>query len=187
MKIGLRTPVENLVHDPFPGASTALAKIASLTHDQRMELLEAMMLCCEQVEIPLEHVFAPGVYMRKGVIPKGAFLIGHTHRTEHLTAVFAGKVSVVMDGIRTEFVGPCVFNSKPNTRKLIYAHEDAVMANIHPTTETDLSRLEEMLIVKSETSVMFKKGIKTDLMRLAESLVNSDYFAVAQGELICGQ
>ena len=41
------------------------------------------------------------------------------------------------------------------------------MANVHGTTTTDLDKLEDELVIKSETHQLFQQGIKSDLMVLA--------------------
>lgn len=147
-------------------------EIVTLPSDKRLELLEAVMLRSEQVEIPVENIFADGVYMRKGTIPAGVMVIGHQHKTSHLNIVFSGRMSVVMDGVVTEFIGPCVFMANPSVRKVIYAHEDTVMANIHPTDTTDLDLIEDRLIVKSETYQLNSAGLRSEMMMIAEKLMN---------------
>ena len=170
MRIAERTPVEQLVIDPFAGRAAQIAAAKELPPQERVELLEAMMLQCEQVDMPLEHLFAHGVYMRKGTIPKGSCLIGHLHKTDHLNMLFSGRISVWMNGKATEIIGPCVFKAEAGVRKIIYAHEDAVLANIHGTHCTDLEEIENELIIKSETSLLFQQGINSEIMQLAESL-----------------
>ena len=166
--IAVPTPVSSLIVDPL--AESAMAQAKTLDPGQKVELLEAMMLQCDQVDVPLQHLFAHGVYMRMGTIPKGSFLIGHMHKTDHLNVLFSGKVSILMNGEVKEFTGPCVFKAEAGVRKMIYAHEDATLANIHGTDCTDLDKIEDELIVKSETNVLYYSGIKSEMMALAESL-----------------
>lgn len=150
--------------------TTAIEQASQLPPIAKMELLEAMMLRCDQLDVPLQHLFAHGVYMRMGTIPKHALLVGHMHKTDHLNVLLKGRVSIFMDGTEQVFVGPCVFKASAGVRKLIYAHEDSTLANIHGTHETDLEKIEDELIVKSETSTAFKNGEPSDLMQLAKSI-----------------
>lgn len=168
MTITVSTPVECLIADPLGGNLIAEAK--ALPTDKKLELLEAMMLQSDQVDVPLSHLFAHGVYMRVGTIPKNSVLIGHMHKTDHLNVLFSGVVSVLMNGEKKIFTGPCVFKAEAGVRKIIFAHEDATLANIHGTHETDVERIEDELIIKSDTSMSFQNGIKSDLMLLAESI-----------------
>jgi len=162
--------VERLIADPL-AASGAAATAEGLAPARKLELLEAVMLQCEQAEVPIEHVFAEGLYMRQGKILKGTFLIGHRHKTEHLNILFSGRVTVITDGVVSEATGPCVFKSPPGVRKLIYAHEDSIMANVHATTVTTPEEVEDALVIKSETHQLFHQGLQSDLMKLAEKLM----------------
>lgn len=143
----------------------------ALTPSQRVELLEAAMLCFDQVEIPLNHTFAHGVYMRHGELPKGTLLIGMEHRTDHLNVLLSGQITVLMDGERTVFKAPCVFGARAGVRKVIRADEDSVLANIHGTQTTDIDAIEAELVIESETGRLHRVGQKSDLMLLAENLL----------------
>jgi len=102
-------------------------------------------------EIKLQHFFAPGMYARALTRPAGAFLIGHKHRYEHLNILLKGRLRVYMDGEVREIVGPSLpFISKAGVRKATYALEESTLITFHPTHETDLDKLEEELIEKSE-------------------------------------
>lgn len=161
-------PVASLIVDPLRDAAVEQAK--ALDDQGKVELMEAMMLQCDQVDMPLQHMFAHGVYMRMGTIPKGSYLIGHMHKTDHLNVLLSGRVSILMDGETSEFTAPCVFKASAGVRKMIYAHEDSTLANIHGTDCTDLDRIEDELIIKSDTNVLFQDGIKSEMMLLAETL-----------------
>ena len=150
-----------------PPSTQLDAQIAALDSVARVELVEAMMLSEEQVEIQVEHFFTPGIYMRHGTIKAGVVLIGHLHKTEHMNILFSGEISVVLDGEVMRCKAPAVFKCGPGVRKIIYAHDDSVMANVHGTTTTDLDKLEDELVIKSETHQLFQQGIKSDLMVLA--------------------
>ena len=82
-------------------------------------------------------------------MPAGSLIIGHEHRTEHFNIVLSGRATVMMDGVISEIASPCVLKSAAGVRKVLYIHEEMRWATIHPTDETDLTKLEEMLIVKS--------------------------------------
>lgn len=118
-----------------------------------VEKAEGEMLTLPQLDLPLTHRFAPGVYMREISMPAGSFVIGHEHRTEHLNVILSGTVLVSLDGVVGQIVGPCTFVSKPGVRKVLFNLTDVLWATIHPTHETDIDRLEALLIVKSPTFV----------------------------------
>lgn len=98
-----------------------------------------------QVDCPVKHYFAPGIYAREMTIPAGVVLTGAVHKTEHLCIISKGRISVSTDeGVR-EFAAPCTFVSKAGAKRAGYAHEETVWTTIHATDETDLDKLCEEL------------------------------------------
>lgn len=125
----------------------------------KIERFEAELLHLPQVDVPLTHRFAPGVYYREVLMPKDSLIIGHQHKTEHLNVVTTGRATVMMDGVVEEIVAPCVFVSKPGVRKVLLIHEDMRWATVHPTNETDLLKLEDELITKSASFLDHQKNL----------------------------
>lgn len=105
----------------------------------------------EAVDCPLEHFYAPHVYVRQIRMKAGAFIIGQCHKTEHLNQLIQGRCRVIVDGVVHELVAPYTFVSKAGVRKCLYILEDCIWATTHVTDETDLGVLEELLIEKSAT------------------------------------
>lgn len=108
--------------------------------------LEKMLLDLPQEPAPVVHMFAPGLYVRQVTLPGGTFAIGHEQLTEHLNVMLKGKVHMA-DGQTLE--APLVFVGKPG-RKAGFIKEDTVWLNIYATTETDVEKLEETYIRKSD-------------------------------------
>lgn len=107
-----------------------------------------------QTECPLTHRFAPGVYLREIRMPAGAFVIGKIHRTEHFNVLIQGACLIVHDdGRREELRAPLTFVSKAGVQKVLRILEDTIWQTIHPTTETDLERLEADLIQPYEPAL----------------------------------
>ena len=104
----------------------------------------------EQIEAPLLHDFAPGLYLRRILMPAGAFIIGRTHKTEHFNIVMSGAANVMIDGKIEYIEAHYVFKSKAGAKKILYILEDMIWCTSHPTDETDLDKLEEMLIYSEE-------------------------------------
>ena len=117
-----------------------------------LEKIENNMLKHEQVDIPLEHTFSGGIYIRQIFIPKGTIIMGKRHRYETCNILVSGELSIYMgEGVPMNRIkGPLLFTSKPYTKKLAYCHEDAIFMNIHPTKETDLEKLEKQFIIPEE-------------------------------------
>jgi hypothetical protein len=116
-----------------------------------IEQAEGRLLDAPQLEMPLTHRFAPGVYLREILMPAGAIVIGQQHKTEHFNIVISGKLNVMINGVVEHLVAPCIFKSGVDVRKVLYIIEDTRWITVHPTDETDLVKLEELLILKSPT------------------------------------
>lgn len=100
------------------------------------------------VAFPLQHYFAPGLYLREMTMPKNAVLTGKIHKTEHLCILSKGKVSVqTEDGLQI-VTAPAVVHSMPGAKRAIFAHEESVWTNIHhnPTDERDLEKIEALYV-----------------------------------------
>lgn len=106
----------------------------------------------EQVDCPLKHYFAPGVYVREIFMPAGAIVIGKIHRTEHFNIIQRGIVSIIDEhGTRHVLHAPHTFISKPGVQKVLYIHEDTIWTTVHVTEERDLERLEAELVEPDES------------------------------------
>ena len=104
----------------------------------------------EQIECEAAHAFSPGLYLRQIYMPKGAIVIGKTHKTEHFNIVLSGSASVMIDGVICDVKAPYIFKSKPNDKKVLHIHEDMIWATTHVTEETDISKLNSMMVCDLE-------------------------------------
>ena len=99
---------------------------------------------------PLKHSFSDGVYVREVTMPADSLLVGKTHRTKHLNMISKGSC-ILLDretGKRTLIQAPYTFESEAGVSKVVYIIEECVWSTIHVTDETDLDKLEELLIQK---------------------------------------
>jgi len=132
--------------------------------DKVLRLEEALLAHPEtHLAEDVRHHFAPGVYMRELRIPKGAMLTGKIHRTAHLNILAKGDISVLTEHGVKRLVAPCVIESSPGIKRAGYAHEDCVWITVHPTTETNLAKLEEQLIAPS-FEALGDMTVKPDLL-----------------------
>ena len=126
----------------------------------KIDQLEAALLQHPAVDIEgkrtcrLREWLAPGVYCREVWRPAGTFIIGHAHKTSHLNAITTGRINVFMDGKVVQHKAGDVFMSEAGVRKMTYCPADctegATLLTIHATTQTDLSKMEDELVTKSE-------------------------------------
>lgn len=117
----------------------------SLSMRQRVERLEAVLEREPQIECQIRHHFAPGVYLREMTVPAGAIATGAVHKTEHLTILSAGHCLLTTDDGVQELRAPHTGLSKAGAKRAICAITECVLTTVHPTNETDLDKLCELL------------------------------------------
>ena len=130
-----------------------LAQITDAVQELRghsMEDIEGWLLQQEQAPYETQHHFGPGVYIREATLPAGTIVMGHAHRNPCLNVVIKGTMAVLIDGAVKVIEGPATFVS-PAGRKLAYIIETTTIQNVFATDETDVDKLEELLVDKSDT------------------------------------
>ena len=107
----------------------------------------------EQVECPIEHTFAEGVYIRTMKAPAGTFVIGKRHKHQTVNIVTKGRALVSSGGNEPakEIIAPATFVSEPFVKKMAFFIEDTEWINVHPTSETDIDKLEAECIITEES------------------------------------
>lgn len=116
-----------------------------------IEEIEQMMLTLPQAECPVIHKFGEGLYIRELHMQAGTIAIGHEQRFKHFNVFLKGKVMMLnKDGSKTVLEAPMTFFAEPG-RKVGYVIEDLVWQNIYPTDETDVEKLENTYLIKSDS------------------------------------
>lgn len=112
--------------------------------------LEQLMMTLPQVECPTTHYFGPGVCIREALIPAGTFVIGHAHKHESMNIMLKGRLALrTPDGDVWEVTPPLIMTTGQG-RKAAYALEETVWWNVFATDETDVAKIEEQFITKSD-------------------------------------
>lgn len=103
----------------------------------------------EQLDIPVEHHFAPGNYARECFLPAGSVVIGKVHRHAHVNIISKGKVTVATSEGLHEYEAPLTFISEPGAKRALIVHEDTVWTTVHPNPSDtqDLALIESDVIV----------------------------------------
>ena len=84
-------------------------------------------------------------------MPAGTVVVGKYHKHDHLCNMVEGRMIVVgEDGEQREVAAPAVFMAKKG-RKTAYILETVRFQNIYSTDETDVEKLEHMLVEDSPT------------------------------------
>lgn len=118
----------------------ALIKDQPITREM-VVALERELQKLPQVECPLRHYFAPGMYAREMTIPAGVVVTGAVHRHEHLCTVSKGRIAVSTDEGMRVISAPCTLVSKAGTKRVGWALEETVWTTYHATNETDLDKI----------------------------------------------
>lgn len=113
-----------------------------------LEVIKEQMKDLVPAETPSFHHFTDGLYTRETHMPAGAVCIGKKHRYRVTNILLKGHITVINGDETRDYIAPCIFESEAGVSKIAYFHEDTVWLNCHPTTETDLEKIEEDVIIK---------------------------------------
>lgn len=118
------------------------------------------------IDVPVQHHFAPGVYIRQMDAAAGTLVVSKMHRTEHMNILLKGSLTVATeDGIQL-MTAPCVLKSMPGTKRIGYFHEDSSWITVHPTEETDLEKIEQQVIVPDDEIDQFLASLPNRLKEI---------------------
>jgi hypothetical protein len=102
------------------------------------------------VDVAVEHYFAPGLYGRKAILPRGTLAVGKKHRTTHLSVLAKGEIIVRgVNGLPDhKMVAGDVMVTPAGSQRAVYAVQDSVFVCFHANEEnvTDLGLLEQRMI-----------------------------------------
>lgn len=117
------------------------------THAHVVDTIQAQLAKLPQLDLPLTHRFTPGLYIREIFMPKGSLVVSKIHKTEHPFVVSHGHAAVWTEetGV-VQIKAPYIGITKPGTRRILFIHEDCIWTTFHPTTETDVAKIEAQII-----------------------------------------
>lgn len=116
---------------------------------QQIKRIQDVVAAHPQVECPVEHFFAPGMYTRKFTAPAETIVVGKMHRHQHPTFLMSGTVRINTDKGMQEITGPHIWISQPYAKRVLYTLTECVFATVHlnPTDTQDLDAIEADVIV----------------------------------------
>lgn len=148
----------------------------AVPYDEQVDRLTEFMLTQEQADCPVIHRFGPGIYIREVTLPAGIMAVGHYQRHEHFNVVLKGKVAIIDgEGNQQIIEAPTCFVGPPG-RKVGLVLEETIWQNIYATDETDVEKLEELLLDKSEAWHDHLAGRKL----IANQADIDDYYALLE-------
>lgn len=126
---------------------------------QQVRALQREMQAGPTIDLPVSHHFTDGAYVRELRMPAGTALVGKMHRTAHALVV-TGDVTIINGGRRERITGTRVLQTKPGTKRAIYAHADSVLITLHVTSLTDVDQIERAIIVPEHEELGFTRQIE---------------------------
>jgi quercetin dioxygenase-like cupin family protein len=95
----------------------------------------------------ITHHFSDGLYVKQVFLPKDSLACQHKHNYDHLSILAQGKVKVLFDNDVVEtYTAPACINIKKGINHTILALEDSTWFCIHHTFETDMNKIDNVLI-----------------------------------------
>jgi hypothetical protein len=125
---------------------------------QKVELLQEELSKLPQYEPETKHYFHGGMYCREVFRHAGVLVVGAVHKKEHLYLIVSGTVAITDgEGNVQEVTGPHLFQSKPGTKRAVYAVTDALCMTFHAIEATTVEEAEAEL-VEVEPNSMYSLG-----------------------------
>ena len=125
---------------------------------QKVELLQQELSKLPQYEPETKHYFHGGMYCREVFRHAGVLVVGAVHKKEHLYLIVSGTVAITDgEGNVQEVTGPHLFQSKPGTKRAVYAVTDALCMTFHAIEATTVEEAETEL-VEVEPNSMYSLG-----------------------------
>jgi hypothetical protein len=125
---------------------------------QKVESLQQELSKLSQYEPETKHYFHGGMYCREVFRHAGVLVVGAIHKKEHFYLIVSGTVAITDgEGNVQEVTGPHLFQSKPGTKRAVYAVTDAICMTFHAIEATTVEDAETEL-VEVEPDSMYSLG-----------------------------
>jgi hypothetical protein len=125
---------------------------------QKVEALQSELAKLPQYQPETKHYFHGGMYCREVFRHAGVLVVGAVHKKEHFYLIVSGTVAITDgEGNVEEVTGPHLFQSKPGTKRAVYAVTDALCMTFHAIDATTVEAAEAEL-VELEPSSMYAPG-----------------------------
>lgn len=126
-----------------------------------IQLVEDETLKLPQVDQPLNHYFANGLYWREIFNPKGCIITTKIHGEQNISIITKGRLGCITEDGEEILEAPAMFITKPGTKRVLYAQEDTIFNTVHPnpTNSRDIEELEARIIAPSFEYLENKEGV----------------------------
>lgn len=116
----------------------------------------------EKVEMPLTHVFTPGLYTRTIFMPAGSLVVSMTHNTRHPFIISTGEVDVISPEGSVTHIAPYMGITQPGTKRFLHVKHDTTWTTFHvnPDNLTDPDQIVEIVTDKFQNPLLDKDDPK---------------------------
>ena len=101
---------------------------------------------------PLKHSWGEGCYVREIVLPAKSLTVTKIHAVSHPLFILSGSCRIGDDKATKDVIAPFYTITKAGTKRVIFAYEETVMVTVHVTNKTNLSDIENAIILKEKVS-----------------------------------
>ena len=125
---------------------------------QKVDALQKELSQLPQYEPETKHYFHGGMYCREVFRHAGVLVVGAVHKKEHFYLIVYGTVAITDgDGNVQQVTGPHMFQSKPGTKRAVYALTDTLCMTFHALEAKTVEDAEAEL-VEPEPDAMYGAG-----------------------------
>lgn len=148
------------MHADLVQFSPAIAALKGLPTRADLQRLQSAMLPMATALPEPQHIFHPGWYERRLMVPAGMLIIGKIHHHDHILGVISGHALVISAFGRDEVRGGYLGVSQAGVKRAVLAFEDTLFVTLHsnPDDERDLAVIEA-------------QHIEPELIELAHSVI----------------
>jgi hypothetical protein len=126
-----------------------MTDFSDLAPIEKVQTLEYLIKEQPQIDIPVNHYFAGGVYARQMIAPANSVFTGKIHKTQHLAMLVSGTMIISGGDAYDKYTGPVMFVSNPGDKRAGIAITDCTFITFHSIEEKPIEELEKELVVDS--------------------------------------
>ena len=136
---------------------------------QKIGALQAELSKLPQYQPETKHYFHGGMYCREVFRHAGVLVVGAVHKKEHFYLIVSGTVAITDGGGQVqEVTGPHLFQSKPGTKRAVYAVTDALCMTFHATESQTVEEAEaELVEIEDNTNYLPGNVLKQELLEVS--------------------
>lgn len=139
---------------------------AELSWKEKVAYLGYQFRQLRQVEMPLEHIFGHGFYIRTITIPARTLFIGRAHRHGHMCTLLSGSAILISSAGRRTFDAVTTVHTVPGFHMVLFTLTDVVGQTMHPnpTDSRDTDALEQEIFEPAEAMTELGRAVTQRLL-----------------------